>query len=179
MDSLSLAIIVIHAQFSRRLACYSCYVHGSKVRSRVHSSLTRPVVEILLGPVPRQCPSGNFDPRTILSNPATGPESIQTPFFRARGGACRMNEQTTRDANFLIILLTLTLAWFSFNDKQQLHGDQYISFDISVGEYEYGKLRIFETIVLTIFLTGNKWVKISETLIFETKRNDRPCGIKY
>lgn len=150
MDSLSLAIIVIHAQFSRRLACYSCYVHGSKVRSRVHSSLTRPVVEILLGPVPRQCPSGNFDPRTILSNPATGPESIQTPFFHASETLAGWTSKQLE--NFLIILLTLTLAWFSFNDKQQLHEDQYISFDISVEEYEYGKLRIFETIVLTIFL---------------------------
>lgn len=115
MDSLSLAIIVIHAQFSRRLACYSCYVHGSKVRSRVYSSLTRPVVEILLGPVPRQCPSGNFDPRTILSNPATG---IDPDAFLSRlGDACRMNEQTTREfpnyfinVNARVILIQTTVA---------------------------------------------------------------------
>ena len=37
----------------------------SKVCSRVHSSLTQPVVEILHEMVTRQCPSGNFELRAI------------------------------------------------------------------------------------------------------------------
>lgn len=53
----------------------------SKLGSRVHGSLTRPVVEIPRRPVTRQCPSAAL--RT-LSNP--GAESIQqqTPAFLSR-----------------------------------------------------------------------------------------------
>ena len=52
----------------------------SKVCSRVHSSLTRSVVEILHEPVTRQCPSGNFQPPTASNlPPARQNRSSQMP----------------------------------------------------------------------------------------------------
>lgn len=50
----------------------------SKVCSRVHSSLTRTVVEILHEPVTRQCPSDNFQPPTVSNLQPSPNQSFKT-----------------------------------------------------------------------------------------------------
>lgn len=110
MDSLSPAIIIIHAQFTTEVH----FLPGvprhpprntSKVCSRVHSSLTRSVVEILHEPVTRQCPSGNFQPPTASNLP---------PARQNRSSQMPLNDSATYSFFFLLR---------SSMDDQGLHVD--------------------------------------------------------